>query len=161
VVAGDEVLLRRRAELADPTGRVKKNAYQAARSLELTAAAEVVEAAARIAAERAAIEIERVVRAAGADVRTCAVVAGGSRDEPLESILRSHALAHAAEGRLYQEALLQGAAACGLDAVAVPRRSLLEERELRDRVDRLRQRVGPPWAEDQKLATLAAWVALR
>jgi hypothetical protein len=165
VVAGDEVVLRDRAELADATGRIRKNAYQAGRSLEPAAAAELVAAAERIAAERAAAEIGRVVRKArgsGADVRSCAVVVGATtRAPPLESILRSHALAHAAEGRLYQDALLQGADACGLDAVAVSKQSLTEEHELREWSDGLRRRLGPPWAEDQKLAALAACIALR
>ena len=87
----------------------------------------------------------------------------------LESILASHALAHAAEGRLYQGALLQSAAASGLDTVAVPRRSIWEQGEaafgiatdeLRHWIDELRREVGPPWAQDQKLAALAGWIAL-
>jgi hypothetical protein len=160
VLAGDKVVLRRRAELADPTGRVRKNAYQAARSLDLGAAAELVEAAARIATEQAALEIERTLREAKVAATLCAVVVGASRAAPLESILRSHALAHAAEGRLYQTALLKGAEACGLEAVAVPKQSLSAEPELREWAEGLRRELGPPWAEDQKLAAVAAALAL-
>lgn len=172
-VAQPEVLLRGRAELGDPAGRVKRNVYQSSRTLEPATAAGLVEAAGRIAAEQAAAALEQVVRQArdeGAVARSCAVVVGalpaGAR---LESILASHALAHAAEGRLYQDALLEGAASCGLEAVAVPKRSMwdegqaalgLVENELRQWIDRLRREVGPPWAEDQKLAALAAWIAL-
>ena len=177
VVAGGaaqpEVVLRGRAELGDPGRRVRRNVYQAARGLEPATAAELVEAAERIAAEQAADAVERTLREAsdeGAVVRSCAVVVGtfpsGAR---LESILASHALAHAAEGRLYQQALLQGAAARGLDTIAVPKRSIWEQGaaafgvpadELRHSIDELRREVGPPWAEDQKLAALAAWIAL-
>jgi len=177
VVAGGverpEVLSRGRAELADPTGRVRRNVYQASRALELAEAAAAVEAAERIAAEQAAAALERTVRETngeGAAVRWCAVVVGafpgGAR---LESILASHALAHAAEGRHYQRALLQGAESCGLDTIAVPKRSIWEQGEsalglardeLRRWIDQLRREVGPPWAEDQKLAALAAWIAL-
>jgi len=95
------------------------------------------------------------------------------RDVPqwsrLESILASHALAHAAEGRLYQGALLQGAESRGLDTIAVPKRSIWEQGEsalgigrdeLQHWIDQLRREVGPPWAQDQKLAALAAWIAL-
>jgi hypothetical protein len=177
VVAGGverpQVVLRGRAELADPTGRVRRNVYQRARGLEPAVAAGLVEAAGRIAAEQAAAALERTSREAaedGAVVRSCAVVVGAFDREPrLESILASHALAHAAEGRLYQRALLQGAGACGLDTVAVPKRSIWEQGEaalgvaqdeLRDWIDQLRREVGPPWAEDQKLAALAAWIAL-
>jgi hypothetical protein len=172
-VARPEVVFRGRAELGDPSGRVRRNVYQAARGLEPAEAAPLVEAAGRVAAEQAAAALERTVRDAadrGADVRSCAVVVGafpgGAR---LESILASHALAHAAEGRLYQGALLQGAEACGLDAVAVPKASIWEQGEtalglaqdeLQHWIDELRREVGPPWAQDQKLAALAAWIAL-
>jgi hypothetical protein len=176
VVAGDlarpEILFRRRAELGDPAGRVRRNVYQASRTLEPAEAAARVEAAERIAAEQAAASLERTVREAmdeGAVVRSCAVVVGAFlAGTPLESILASHALAHAAEGRLYQGALLEGAESCGLDAVAIPKRSIWElgeaalgvaADELRHRLDELRREVGPPWAEDQKLAALAALIA--
>jgi hypothetical protein len=172
-VARPEVVFRGRAELGDPTGRVRRNAYHAARGLELGAASALVEAAERIAAERAADALEGTLRAAadeGAVVRSCAVVVGsfpaGAR---LEKIVASHALAHAAEGRLYQRALLQGAEWRGLDSIAVPKRSIWEQGEsalgvaqdeLRHWIDQLRREVGPPWAQDQKLAALAAWIAL-
>jgi hypothetical protein len=171
--ARPEVLFRGRAELGDPAGRVRRNVYQAARGLKPGEAAVLVEAAERIAAEQAAAALERTMREAtdaGAVVRSCAVVIGafpaGAR---LESILASHALAHAAEGRLYQRALLQGAEAYGLNTVAVPQRSIWEQGEselgvaqdeLRHSIDQLRREVGPPWAQDQKLAALAAWIAL-
>jgi hypothetical protein len=136
-------------------------------------AAGIVEAAERIAAERAATAIAQAVgrvKAEGADVEACAVVVGmRPRRAGLESILRSHALAHAAEGRLYQDALLRGAESCGLEGLPVPKRSIWQPAEsafgvagdeLRLWIDGLRREVGPPWAEDQKLAALAAWSAL-
>jgi hypothetical protein len=171
-VARPEVVFRGRAELSDPAGRVRKNVYQASRGLEPAEAADLVEAAERIAAEQASAALERTVRDAadeGAVVRSCAVVVGASSGVPLESVLASHALAHAAEGRLYQGALLQGAESRGLDAIAVPKRSIWEQGEsalgvrqdeLRQWIDELRREVGPPWAQDQKLAALAAWIAL-
>jgi hypothetical protein len=168
-----QVLFRGRAELGDPAGRVRRNVYQAARGLEPAHAATLVKAAERIAAERAAAALDRTVREAtdeGSVVRSCAVVVGmfhgGAR---LESILASHALAHAAEGRLYQRALLQGADSRGLEPVAMPKQSIWEQGEsalgvardeLRRWIDELRREVGPPWAQDQKLAALAAWIAL-
>jgi hypothetical protein len=169
-----QVLFRGRIDLADPSGRIRRNVYQAARALDPTDAAPRVEAAERVAAEQAAAAVERTMREAadqGAVVRSCAVVVGSfPRAVRLESILASHALAHAAEGRLYQAALLQGAETCGIDAVAVPKQSIWEQGEtrlglakddLREWIDGLRQEVGPPWAEDQKLAALAAWITLK
>jgi hypothetical protein len=141
--------------------------------LEPAAAAAQVEAAERIATEQAAAALERTVRQMTderAVIGSCAVVSGTfARKARLESILASHALAHAAEGRLYQDALLQGAESCGLDAIAVPKRSIWEQGEaalgvaqndLRRWIDQLRREVGAPWAQDQKLAALAAWIAL-
>jgi hypothetical protein len=158
------VLSRSRAELGDPARKVRRNVYQAARGQTPATAAVAVAAAERIAAEQAALALEDVVGAAG--VRACAVVVGTMSDVPLESILKSHALAHAAEGRLYQQALLRGAESLGLEAVAVPKRAIWEQAEsalgagVRGRIDELRQELGPPWAEDQKLAALAGWIAL-
>jgi hypothetical protein len=172
-VARPEVVFRGRAELCDPGGRVRRNVYHAARALKPAAAAELVEAAERIAAEQAADALERTLREAtdeGAVVRSCAVVVGTFAGEVrLESILASHALVHAAEGRLYQGALLTSAESRGLETVAIPKRSIWEQGEaalgvaqdeLRHWIDRLRREVGPPWAQDQKLAALAAWIAL-
>jgi hypothetical protein len=171
-VARPEALFRGRAKLGDPSGRVRKNAYHAARRLESAEAAALVEAAERIAAERAAAALERTVRDAadeGAVVRSCAVVVGAFSGARLESILASHALAHAAEGRLYQSALLQGAESSGLEPVAILKQSIWEQGqsaigvgrdELRHWIDQLRREIGPPWAEDQKLAALAGWIAL-
>jgi hypothetical protein len=171
-VARPEVVFRGRAELCDPEGRVRKNVYQAARGLEPAAAAVLVEAAERVAVERAAANLERTVSAAeqeGVVVRSCAVVVGAFGGARLESIIASHALAHAAEGRLYQRAVLRGAEAQGLAAVAIPKRSIWEEAgsalgvaqdELHRWIPELRREIGPPWAEDQKLAALAAWIAL-
>jgi hypothetical protein len=177
VVAGSvvqpAVVLRARAELGDPSARARRNVYQSARGLELAVAAGLVEAAERIAVEQAAREVERTVHEAtdvGVTVRSCAVVVGRFPDAArLESILASHALAHAAEGRLYQRALQQGAESRGLHAVAIPKRSIWDEGEaalgvpgdeLHRRIDQLRREIGPPWGEDQKLAALAAWIAL-
>jgi hypothetical protein len=171
-VARPEVLFRGRADLGDPSGRVRKNAYHAVRRLEPAEAAALVEAAERIAAERAAAALERTVRDAadeGAVVSSCAVVVGAFSGARLESIQASHALAHAAEGRLYQGALLQGAESRGLEPVAILKQSIWEQGEsalgvaqdeLRHWIDQLRRQIGPPWAQDQKLAALAAWIAL-
>jgi hypothetical protein len=172
-VAEPRILLRRRVELSDPTGRVRRNVYQAARGLDPATAASVVEKSERTARAQASVVLGQAVRDVAVEaavVRACAVVVGafpaGTR---LESILASHALAHAAEGRLYQQAILHGAEANGLRTLEVPKRSIWEVAEtafgiggaeLRRRIDGLRRDVGPPWAEDQKLAAVAAWIAL-
>jgi hypothetical protein len=109
-----------------PQRTCQENVYHAARALESAAAAALVDAAERIAAEQAAATFERTLREArdeGAVVRSCAVVVGTfARGARLESILASHALVHAAEGRLYQGALMQGAEDRRLDTVCTTHR---------------------------------------
>jgi hypothetical protein len=168
-----DVLARRRIELVDSDDDVPRAVYQRSRGLRPAGAARRIAAVEQLATKRAAEALEGVVRDArdtGASVQRCAVVVGSnSADTPLESILASHALAHAAEGRLYQEALLDGAEAAGLEAISVARVSLWDEAcwaldvsldELKRQLADVRPRIGPPWAEDQKLAALAARIAL-
>lgn len=172
VVAGDaarlDVLARHRIELADPAGALPRAVYQRSRDLPPAQAATRVAGVKEIAVGRAHDAFRDVLRQTAA--QRCAVVVGALSPEiPLESILASHALAHAAEGRLYQEALLDGAEAAGLEPIAVARASIWDEacwtlgvsvEELRQRLGEVRREIGAPWAEDQKLAAVAALVAL-
>jgi hypothetical protein len=177
VVAGDatrlDVVARHRIELSDPAGTAPRAVYQRSRGLPPAEAAARVAVAQRIASERAAAGLESAVREAGDAgvlVQSCAVVVGSlSAETPLASILASHALSHAAEGRHYQQALLEGAQACRLDAVAVARASIWDEAcwaaavsadDLSGQLAAVRREIGPPWAEDQKFAALAALIAL-
>jgi hypothetical protein len=73
---------------------------------------------------------------------------------PLAKILASHPLLHAAEGLLFRTAIADAAAECGFTVVAV------REGDLKSRVATLRRPQGPPWREDEKLATVAALIAL-
>jgi hypothetical protein len=59
---------------------------------------------------------------------------------------------HAAEGALYEEALVDGAGKAGLPAV------LVEERTIRiaPALDTIGKSLGPPWQKDHKLAASAA-----
>jgi hypothetical protein len=167
------VVVRQRIELADPTGALPRPVYQRSRGMQPAEAATRIAAVERIATERAGSALASAVREsgdAGGRVRRCGVVVGKlSAAAPLESILASHALCHAAEGRLYQQALLDGAEVSGLEPVAVERASIWDEAcwvagasadDLRGRLDAVRREIGPPWAEDQKLAALAALIAL-
>jgi hypothetical protein len=92
-----------------------------------------------------------------------------SAPPPFETVLRSHTAIHAAEGLLFREALARAAVACGLDVRPFAEGDILADAAKRwrsrpDVVERrlaeLRKRVGPPWTRDEKLATLAALLAL-
>ena len=88
-----------------------------------------------------------------ADLRCTAV---RSIPGDLDRVLGSHALLHAAEGALYEQAVLGAAAAAGRVAWLVDRRTLRPT----DEVEALRGRIGPPWQKDHKLAAMAALIAL-
>lgn len=97
------------------------------------------------------------------------LLASGKTLPALDKILASHALIHTADGELFREALLHASARCGLSMVCI------KEKELRDRaaeafrlkpdallrlVTELGRAHGSPWSQDEKFATLAAWLAL-
>ena len=90
-------------------------------------------------------------------VETVGVV-GKVRNVPddLQRILVAHALLHAAEGALYEEALLDAATRAGLGALLVEERTI----EIPAALDRLGKQLGPPWQKDHKLAASAALAVL-
>jgi len=97
------------------------------------------------------------------------LLASGKALPTLDKILASHALIHTAYGELFREALLHAGARCGLAMIC------FREKELRERaaetfhlkpdallriVTELGRGHGSPWTQDEKFATLAAWLAL-
>ena len=89
--------------------------------------------------------------------------------DKLEDILKSHSWMHAAEGDFYRGAVASACTALGLDvrraverelAGEVCRRHRMPAPLLDTRIKALGAALGPPWSEDQKLATLAAWSQL-
>jgi hypothetical protein len=112
----------------------------------------------------AAARVRDLSDALGGDV-VVAVVTGDHPvpdDTPVARILAVHALMHGAEGQLYRDALLDAAAARGLAAHEVPR-GPAEQRlagELAAAVARIGAAAGRPWRKEQKLATVAALVAM-
>jgi len=147
--------------------------HHAAEGLEPEAAREVV-ARGIASAHRLAAEAMRSARArcsaASHDVCGCAVLVGrGMPRFSVDEILAVHFRMHQAEGELFRDALIAGAAQCGLALTTLPDKSALDAaaRALaltRPRLDAqlvaLGKRVGAPWGKDQKEAAAAALVAL-
>lgn len=165
------VVDRRRIELVEDEWA--RQPYHAADDLKPDAARKVVkrgvEAAHRVTARemRAAVRREREREN---DVAACAVlVADPMPDWSVEEILAVHFRMHKAEGVLFREALVRGTRACGLKLVAIPEKLLTKHAEsalgspvsgLVKKIATLGKSVGPPWGKDQKMAALAAMVAL-
>ena len=89
--------------------------------------------------------------------------------DKLEDILKSHSWMHAAEGDFYRGVVASACTTLGLEvrrvferdlASDVTRRHAFPAPLLDTRMKALGAALGPPWSEDQKLATLAAWSQL-
>ncbi len=100
--------------------------------------------------------------------RGALLLASGRPLPELEKILASHALIHTADGELFRECLLDAGKRCGMELISIRERELLEQAakalrlpraNLLRRVTELGRALGSPWTQDEKFATLAAWLA--
>src|SRR5713226_909350 len=125
-IAGGEVLAKRRIDLATDfrTGAV----FHAGQELPFAQAQALIASSQLRFEGKAGDAIAAIVedlRAARCEVIGSGIVAGNPRPLPaLESILKSHALVHAAEGQLYRQVFATASAACRVPAVLVPAKEL-------------------------------------
>lgn len=100
-----------------------------------------------------------------------AVVPIGRAKAPdqLADILKSHSHMHAAEGEFYRGVVATACTNLGLEVRRAVERDLparvsqllrIDGPALQQRLKAIGASLGPPWTEDQKLATLAAWSSL-
>lgn len=169
-----EVVARQRVDLADPSVPGPRQPYHEAEGEPLARARRIVERYADESRRRALESLRAVLgdlRSKGYEVIGCGLLLASNRPLPqLESILASHALIHAADGELFRDAIADAGRTCGLPVLRVRERELYDraasvlnvsEATLRKRVADLGRLLGPLWTQDQKLATVAAWTALR
>jgi hypothetical protein len=120
--------------------------------------------------ERARVELAAFIARLDARIVAARLVAApAKRLPPVESILKSHALVHAAEGELYRRVFAGAAAALGARPERVPPDQLagsaaaalgLTPAKLAARLAAMGKASGRPWAAEQKQAALVAWLAL-
>ena len=104
------------------------------------------------------------------ELTRCGLLMASGRALPsLDKILASHALIHTADGELFRKALLDASKGCGLAVMTVKERELMAmaSRTLRTKPEAIARRLtelgkpfGAPWSQDEKFATLAAWLGL-
>jgi hypothetical protein len=96
------------------------------------------------------------------------LLAAGRALPELEKILMSHALIHSADGELFREVIRVACEGCGVQVKCVKAKELLKEcgekfsigeAELLRRVTEMGKPFGAPWSQDEKFATLVAWLA--
>ena len=125
---------------------------------------------ARRFAYRAICDVQSELQKQGLKLTRCGLLLASGKALPgLDKILASHALIHTADGELFREALLHASARCGLRDFRVKEREVLDlagrafrlkPADIMRRVTELGRSLGSPWSQDEKFATMAAWLAL-
>jgi hypothetical protein len=168
-----EVVDRRRLVTCDPKIAGSKQPYHAAEGLPFARAEMLVGRCLASSRQLARTEIKKALRnleIRGLRVVGCGLLLASGRPLPsLADILGSHALIHAAEGEMYRDVLARAAGHYRLPVAGIRERELFARAEkvlglpsvrLRRILGELGKPLGPPWTQDQKLAALAAWLAL-
>jgi hypothetical protein len=167
------ILERQRIETADAGIPGSKQPYHAAKEM----CAEKAETFVRQCRESSTLSAIRAVTAWVAQLRqsghtvvgTGILFASGRPLPNLAAILRSHPLIHTAEGEFFREVLITAGEHCSLPVTKLKEREVWERAakvfrlplpDLRRRIGELGNSVGPPWRQDEKLASLAAWIVL-
>ena len=167
------IIARGRIELCDPRIPPPFQPYHKAAEMPFKKAEEYIRRVTEQTEEFARAGMERIIadlQPREVKVAACGVLVGGGRPlGPLEKILGAHPLIHTAEGVLFRKAILRAAEKIGLKAVEIVERELFTQaevklhfsrKELDRRLAEFGRGLGPPWQQDQKFATLAAWMGL-
>lgn len=153
------VVERSRVELTDGSLPVQPYHAAAESGLSRVEAAELVLHVEEVAATRAGAALAELVlklSLSGRAMAGAAVVANNRILPELDQILASHILLHAAEGDLYEQALVEGASRAGLRAECVSPTSISIDPSL-SAAGRI---FGPSWRKDHKMAACAAFLVL-
>jgi hypothetical protein len=167
------VLERRRIETADGHIPGARQPYHAAKELFGESAESLIcrcRHSSTLLAIQAVNSLVTQIRQNGHTVVGAAILRGSGRSLPaLPIILRSHALIHTAEGEFFRDVLVAASEHCSLQVTRVTERDIwnsaatlfrLPITDLQRRIGQLGNSVGPPWRQDEKLASLAGWIAL-
>jgi len=166
------IQFRRRIELLPLDESVPRFVYHKAAELPLPQATALVKRAREASRKAARSVIEDVLSeldSRGARAEVGGVLSGSTTvPDDLSRILGSHLLIHAAEGALFQRAIVSVCESCGLAVTVAREREVwsraaaawgLAELGLRQEIDALRTSVGSPWSADHKTAAAIAHLA--
>jgi hypothetical protein len=167
------VLARERVHLVETFSYTFRQPYHTAEKMALEEGRKFiagVRAEARRLAHGAIRRLQGEMPEQGYELARCGLLLASGRPLPvLEKVLASHALIHTADGELFREAILHASARCGLTEFVIKDKELLdgagkgfrlEPAEILRRITELGRPLGAPWSQDEKFATLAAWLAL-
>lgn len=167
------VVDRRRIELANPAVRGSLQPFHAAAALDAAAAEELIKQHAdstdALALQSLRQLIDDLCQLGYQAIGSCILVSSGRPLGTLESILASHAMIHTAEGAFFRAAIKRANETCALPVTGIKEREILNRgvaelglplAEIQGRMLELGRPIGPPWRQDEKLATLAGWLIL-
>jgi hypothetical protein len=165
------VLARQRPQLVETFTYEFRQPYHTAEKMPFSKAGDFIARVrneARGLAYRAIHELQVNLQKQGYKLTRCGLLLASGKPLPeLSKILASHALIHTADGELFREALLHASARCGLAATCIKERELfdcasqsfrLNLDDLTRRLNELGRPLGSPWTQDEKFATLVAWL---
>jgi hypothetical protein len=167
------VLTRQRPHLVETFSYTFRQPYHTAEKMTLDEARDFLakqQSETRRCALAAIRSAEKDVAAQGYKLTGATLLLASGRPLPeLAKILAAHSLIHTADGQFFREALLHGCAQRELAVTTIKERELFvaastslcrNPAALAKLVGDLGKPLGSPWTQDEKLATLAAWVAL-
>ena len=167
------VLLRQRPHLVKTFTFEFRQPYHTAEKVPRSEARGVIsriQAEARSLAWQAVRSVQTRLLSEGYELKYGGLLLASGRPLPsLPQILESHALIHTADGELFRNVLLHACNRCGLDMFTAKESELmirsadefgLGPEELKRRLADIGIGMGPPWTQDEKLASLIAWMAL-
>lgn len=167
------VLARSRPHLVSNFSYTFRQPYHTAATMSLQEAEAFLQAqrteGRRLAGE-AIRHAQRDVAQQGFTITRAAVLLASGRPLPeLSKILKAHSLIHTADGEFFREVLLHACKKCKLTVSAIKERELLatassewrrKPPSLLKTLADLGKPLGSPWTQDEKFATLAAWLTL-
>jgi hypothetical protein len=167
------VLLRQRPHLVKTFTYEFRQPYHTAEKVPRSESRGVIsriQAEARGLAYSTIRSIQKRLRTEGYELKHCGLLLASGRPLPsLAQILASHALIHTADGELFRNVLLHACKRCGLEMFTAKESELmgqsveelgLQPEEIKRRLADLGVGLGPPWTQDEKLASLIAWTSL-
>jgi hypothetical protein len=167
------ILARQRPHLVATFSYTFRQPYHTAEKMDLAEAQTFLDQQrdeARVLALSALRAAQTEVTQQGYKLTRAALLLASGRPLPeLPKILASHSVIHTADGEFFREALLYACGRANLPVTKIKDRELLaaacatlrrKPPALTRFVNDLGKPLGSPWTQDEKSATLAAWLAL-
>jgi hypothetical protein len=167
------ILVRQRPHLVATFNYTFRQPYHTAEKMDLAEAKSFLQQQ-RVEARALALAALRAAQTEAAQqgyklTRVALLLASGRPLPELSKILISHSIIHTADGEFFRDALLHASARADLAVTTIKERELLDiaSATLRRKpailarfIADLGKPLGSPWTQDEKFATLAAWLAL-